>query len=550
MSTVPPWQLREEGPANLRHADGVFPPTVTLYLKPVSADLALVNRKMKDQGFGDEILCFVYFNVNVNKFSPTVMEAIDLFRTNVFYTMFSESDALEHFAEGEFTVWVNGGVLLGEASESPPPFVGFSSEFGVLTSTGFVDPSAFFRALSVYFPNTQGLNEFVTLFPPTWPILGGTGTAVTGATVNRLYPWPVLYEAKRRLTASEWYVVGIFQKTLYWKRLLVSTATSQAGPSFVFNIDDSFNRFQVEVVIEFYLSWPEPAVPGGPKPLPTHPAMNQEKVNLSSGWHLVVIDPFDHPHLGNPALPAPDYVLKSYVFTGQCVEAKVPPPPIGNVKTLHPDLYRGVLFLFKEGEVKAYYRWSTYTAHRWEDPSQTKPEDEPDVSSAVGNVHYDFQSHVAPTVKNINYGFWIYKPGDPEKKTDGRSYFPDPIPTALDKTGKTAVMVHIGYSVDVENPKNSYNGSGGCIVSPSFPRLRRLVAELYLADPAAPKMLRPFLKSTHASCKAMWARSVDEPTLGNYIASVYDPKVYDSNEWEGTITGGCWIVRPDEPTTR
>jgi hypothetical protein len=97
-------------------------------------------------------------------------------------------------------------------------------------------------------------------------------------------------------------------------------------------------------------------------------------------------------------------------------------------------------------------------------------------------------------------------------------------------------MIHIGYTRDTANPEKNYNGSGGCIASPSFPRLRRRIAEAYLANTQSPKDIRFFVNATHKMCVVRW-----------FAAKI---GLFDNALWNHTVTGDLWIVHPDEATTK
>jgi hypothetical protein len=299
-----------------------------------------------------------------------------------------------------------------------------------LTSAGFVDPIAFFRAVGSFLINPSEAHEFDSLITTQWPFLGQSASEIQASAETRLYPAPVLLEAKSRLALNgvDWGVIGILQKRLYWKRLLVSAGHSTSGPAFLFNISDLFNIFQLEAVIEFFLAWPEPESSTQPPP-PNLPSGANRRVNLQTGWHMAIIDPFDHEFLGRPPLPKPEYNVKPYQFEGNCVESTALSTLDGTKRILPPDLYRGVLFLVLNGAIKGYYRWSTYSAHKWEDPTTNEA---PFLSSVLGNCRYTFYSWTSSSLGVLNYGFRAFDPLLANERTGGRFYFQHPVKLDLD----------------------------------------------------------------------------------------------------------------------
>ncbi len=99
--------------------------------------------------------------------------------------------------------------------------------------------------------------------------------------------------------------IGGLQKTLYRERLLKRVGHAPSGstaPAFKFNSADWQNIFQLEALVEFYMNFNDPWLPGPPltegvnlpRP-PWHPPMLDNgyvTVDLRSGWHLVLVDSF------------------------------------------------------------------------------------------------------------------------------------------------------------------------------------------------------------------------------------------------------------------
>lgn len=526
LSTVPPWEMKEREVAYLHKVDSTLPGIVTVYLEPVSVALQAVNKILDKSGLGSELLCFVYQNADGQNFAKSLLPD----DTPLPYGL-TPASALELFAWGDLRLWVNQGSKFGQAAPRIPDRTQQFLLFGVLTSAGFVDPVVFFRAVALFLKETSEVEALAGLVTTRWPFLGNSSAEVLASAVGRLYPAPVLLEAKKRLALSgtDWGAIGILQKKLYWQRLLVSAGHATSGPAFLYNLSDIYNRFQLEAVAEFFLAWREPALGG--QPPADFPSGSSMRVDLRTGWHIVIIDPFDHQYLGPPALPKPDYSLSPYEFEGDCLEDNVPSVVVGTKRRLLPDQYRGVLFLVFNGEIRGYYRWTTYSAHKWENPEINHPDY---LSSVLGNVRYKFYSWTSSSLPVLNYGFRVYNPLLVNERTDGRFYFQQPVRD--DPDGKGEVMVHIGYTRDTLNPDKNYNGSGGCIASPSLPRMRRRMAEIYLANTQAPKDIRVFVNATHRQCVLLWTSALF--------------KLFDNDLWNHTIEGDFWIVHPDEPTTK
>jgi len=565
LSAVPPWERVESEVAPLRGPDHVLPDTITLYLEPnyLSAPQAgpslpiFFQQSLEQAGLGKRVRCYVYYNIDSSNgiFSAQVEGQLRVHAPFAKHNINSIADRREMFAKGHAAVWVNGGDILAQASAQSASVSGrFVAGFGVLTDTGLVDPVFFFEKMLAYLNDPSALSAFKSLFGTNWPFLAPqpvafpvpivTASDAVNAAQQRLFPAPALYEAKQRLslTDPQWRLVGNGQKALYWPRLLRSSGNSTTGAPFVFNTDDMGNPFQLEAVTQFFMTWPEP---GNSGPFPT----SQVQVDLQDGtWRLVFIDPFQHPTLGNPPLPKPDYFCKQHTAANstRCDSANPLPSPF------NADTYSAVLFLVHHGEVKAWYRWSTYTCHKWECRAYVHCEL---ASSVTGNQVYFLRSRTSTSKSEktrlyINYGF-ILSDTSGGWYVPGRYYFRPGIPlddgTAPYDTyaNKSGVMIHLGETVAIDDTHSntSYNGSGGCLVSPSFPKLRNKMIDLFWEDelnklPADRETGPLFLRNrTNSDCRKIRKGDI----------KMDDGTIYKMSNWDGKIEGRCYVIRPDEP---
>lgn len=577
LSAVPPWELLEDEVAPLVKANQVRPDALTLYLQPNSVFAPqsspslpfLFQNALEQAGLGKRVRCYVYYNLDPDAplFGAQVETQLAAHKPFKDHNINSAADRREMFAEGNGVVWVNGGDALAQASAQNASAAGrYLAGFGVLTDTGLVDPVFFFEKMLAYLHDPSKLNAFKNLFGTSWPFLAPSPTpvpAATAAAINaaqqRLYPAPALYEAKQRLSLTDlqWRVVGNAQKALYWTRLLKSSGNANAGPPFVFNTDDMCNPFQLEAVAEFFVEWGEPSGPPLNQPLPAA-LPSPPHVDLQDDtWNLVFIDPFHHPTLGNPTPPKPEYFCRQYNAPNspRCYTSNPLPSPF------NADTYDAVLFLVHHGEVKAWYRWTTYTSHQWEGLAVGNCKL---ASSVMGNQIYYFRS-ITATGKNsdgsinwarkkyINYAF-ILSDISVGWYVPGRYYFRPGTP--LDdgtaphdaEAKKSGVIIHLGETAasDSYHANTFYSGSGGCLVSPSFPKLRRTMIELFWEDelkkPPASRETGPlFLRGrSNKACRTV--------ITGETRTAQGTP--YDANDWNDKIKGRCYVIRPDEPSQR
>lgn len=568
LTAVPPGELVESEMAPLSEPGGTLPETISLYLEPNRAFAPqagpplpfLFQTTLEQANLGKLVKCYVYSDIDPNLFSAAIEKQIGLHAGLTKHGVTSPANRREMFASGQLGVWINGGDVIARSSDHNASAAGkYVAQFGVLTDIGLVDPIVFFETMAGYLHDPSKFSAFKNLFGTDWPFLAPappnlpvplvTAADAINSAQQRLYPAPALYEAKQRLslTDQQWGIVGNAQKALYWDQLLRSSGHSTTGTPFVFNVDDMGNPFQLEAVAEFFMAWPEPA--SGIAPPAPNPQQPPIQVNLQDGdWNLVLIDPFHHPTLGNPPLPKPDYHLGQHTAPNnvRCDSANPMPSPF------NADTYAAVLFLVHHGEIKEWYRWTTYTSHKWE--GQVKPTKkrpylhlECELSSSIrGNDVFHLRSATASKDRYyINYGFLLSTVLN-GTSVPARFYFRTTMPMD-DGTvpndaaaNKTSVMIHIGESAS-KRTWSAYNGSGGCLVSPNFPRLRNTMIELFWQDelkkPAASRDTRPLflrhLKHSQAS-----AIHIDDKGRAR------------DNNWNNKIRGLCYVIRPDEPTQK
>ena len=590
LSTVPPDELPPDWYGLATLPDGQSPAVVRLYLKPAGpARYGSLRDDLSAAHLGSAVLWFVYENVDAATLSSAVTDAVDTYVGFDSLTLHGKklttAQKREAFLEGQLSVWVAAGTVLGRAaaSETSGPV---RAEFGVRTDRGYVDPVAFFRATASQLESDTGdatnLAAFASLITSSWPVLGTVtdAGALMAAAATQLYPLPVLQEAGERLgqlaNADFWRLLADRQKTLYWAQLRVRAGFDLPGIPFTFSTDDMANPFQLEAVTEFFLTW---GTVGRPASLPTSPGT---VVDLLAGtWNLVFIDPFDHDLLGHPELPRPDYTTVFYSKTPTWCDDSAAPSPVpdpADPSTIHPlanDRYGAVLFVLHAGQVVGWYRWTTYTSHVWEISTGGSCNQ---ASSIQGNLRYAFRSRTSPIPgpdkdgnppkqekidgsHHRNYNFVLLdtdpvrnpprKGGWQPDQVPGRYYFRPGMPIDDGKVngdsdpGKGDVLIHNGNAVHNRNSVQDSTGSGGCLVSPEFYSMRAQVVSLYEAD----------YRASHQGKDDLDVLPVMNLNLGESQALhkgevTIDGTPYPDEHWDGKIAGAAYVIRPDEPAQK
>jgi hypothetical protein len=102
-------------------------------------------------------------------------------------------------------------------------------------------------------------------------------------------------------------------------------------------------------------------------------------------------------------------------------------------------------------------------------------------------------------------------------------------------------MVHVAYTNTATNPQD-YSGSAGCLVSPSFMRLRDQMLG-YL------RTSRSWNTRLEQLRGASLAKSAD---IFKADLKVFESKPGESiiNVWNRAFQGKLWLVRPDESTKK
>lgn len=564
LSAVPPWELTASDVAPLRLPNHTLPNTISLYLEPnrvpaPSVDFPIafgINKTLEEAGLGKAVRCYVYENVDPSLLSAPIQQQLNINANLARHNINGQVDRWEMFARGEVAIWINGGVPLAQASTHNASVAGsFMAEFSVLTTTGLINPIYFFELMHAHLNSPAHYSSFKSTIAPNWfpaapkpPnsfVQGVTVSAAVTSAQQRLYPAPALYEAKqtRSLTDAQWRAIGNGQKGLYWNRLRRSSGHTTTGNPFVFDVKDMANPFQLEAVAEFFIAWPEPETPGSvPGANPPQPAL----VDLQEGdWNLVFIDPFQHPTLGSPEPPKSDYFLAKHTPPNalRCDAANPLPSPF------NADRYDAVLFLVHQGEVKGWYRWATYTSHKWEAAHYGKCYL---ASSALGNQAYHFRSTTSSLkAKFINYAFllsdvldgslvpgrYYYRPGMP---SDDGTLAGDP------DANKSGVMIHQGVTADMAHQTRSYSGSGGCLVSPNFCPLRSDVIEIYMEE----ELKKPAATRDEELAFLSHRTHSEGVRIRTGALRMEDGTSYQASYWNNKIRGMCYLIRPDEPTQK
>jgi hypothetical protein len=278
------------------------------------------------------------------------------------------------------------------------------------------------------------------------------------------------------------------------------------------------NVFQLEALIEFYLAYPRPKQTG--VDVASGPSSPVDLTDPSTTWHFVFLEPF-LDLLQSPEMIGPEYSLNPVTINGV---------------VYGPDRLDAVLFLLYQGVPKRWHRWTTYTAHSSIGETATTNQ-----SSIVGNIPYAFKSRNASGTAAINYAFIVYDHINDARKEacPGRFYY-DPS-LADDPDGKTEVMVHVAYTNTETNPQD-YNGSAGCLVSPSFMRLRDQMIGFRSPQP-------PLKDKIDALLGASLAKSAEifKNDLTVFASSPADSII---SAWNQAFEGKLWLIRPDESTPK
>ena len=514
---------------------------------------------MAEEGLGGDVRWFVYENVDPTRLGAEVIAALNadpnLARLTVNGQPLTAAQRLEAFLEGQVQVTIAEGAEVGRASTGERQHRATCGACSACTpppGTSIRWPSTWPSPRSSPRRPRPTCRASPSLVGTDWPGLPGTSVVdVLAATRTQLYPYPVLSWARRKVdgVADLWHSVRDGQKALYWEQLRVRGGHSTTGHPFTYNTDEMGNPFQLEAVSELFLDWVVPAVagtsPGATVPVPP-------KVDLlEPGWTIVIVDPFDHPNLGTPALPRPDYTLAPYT----------PPQPVVPCEPsvtlpLQADRYRGALFLVRDGPGGGLAPLVDHLQPPLGGlPAPVGPQrvgaaaTTPRPCRATGSTS---SGRAPPTVAAINYAIQLW---DPEALSNyvnydwspGRYYFRAGSPMddgsfASDgEAGKKAVMLHYGYANDQHNQQFDYIGSAGCIVSPEYYKLRGRMVALQLASSSEENLdLEVLLGADKARSEGLHQ--------GHIL--VYRRPYAGWASWDNQLQGTAYVIRPDEPEQR
>jgi hypothetical protein len=210
------------------------------------------------------------------------------------------------------------------------------------------------------------------------------------------------------------------------------------------------------------------------------------------------------------------------------------------------DHYDGMMFVVQGGRVHGKARFSSYTSRNY-------PAGDGQLSSVRGNRRYHFRSYRSNGAFK-NYCFKVtdprtlttpgapMAPGEPapyDGVREGRYYFATmvnedrvnpPQTTPQDPgAGKTEIRIHHG------NMNSNWSGSAGCVVSPLFLDLRRMVIERFQSD--APLGPDAEVQKAADAVTMPQSQQLHAGTLSGGLTGT---------RWDDKIMGTLWVIRPDE----
>jgi len=574
LSTVPPHEVLGPEFITVGLENAERPTRARYYLEPDPLILQILGENLKNTRLGDSVKWFVYEFVDTHNSLASAIEG--KFSGEILRLHWNNSHDLspdyadEAFLLGQLKVDVKKEDIIGTAPLEADNM--YHIKFGVFTSNGYVDPVYFFNTLQSLVEGDEESDSSAlnTLVGTDWPFAakdGNVNTLISEAE-QKLYPNAVLQEARQRLIwvseDQQWREIANAQKAQYLERLYNRATGSEppflSVPPFQFNTEEMINPYQLEAIVEFFIFWKDPGVSDNPPLIEDFTAL--QDVNFSGGddiddIQLVLIDAFNDARLGSPTLPKPDWAIDPWEQEGNMCD------PYGPLSPYPKDEYNGVLFLLYKGQIKGWYRWNSYSSHRWEDDSQGSCNY---ASSIQGNLKYKFWSRTSPNSKTINHGLCAWYDGndseilamrpskdDPEKWVPAKFYSRGGTPA--DSDGKTEAIFHFGLTKhDLATDRavktdHQYNGSGGCIPAPSYYLFRWDLCHWYFQqNPSLDEEKRKLLEKikdakNHALAVKLWG-SAEKEALSDAWGS-------DDTKANGyTIHGTFWLIRPDEPTQK
>jgi len=237
-------------------------------------------------GHSSSITGFLYLNIDVHRMKSLLFnkEALnELFNHTVSLRLgsttlppaVSESDferRWQLFLEGKVDFPIRGGEEFGVAST---PLVTSTNPnahqmgFAVLTSDGTADPSRFYDWMRDFVVEETLIDDFRQLVPQNWPLIDPnlSTTELINLSSEEILPFAELNRIRnaKKLTCSQWRLIGNYQKALYRERLLKRVGlapVSSTAPYFEFNNYEWKSIFQIEAITEFYANFSDPRVEG------------------------------------------------------------------------------------------------------------------------------------------------------------------------------------------------------------------------------------------------------------------------------------------------
>ncbi len=257
-------------------AEAAAPTSLTLYLQPTTAKVnpewqALAQAITPRYGNFDAALSaasigyLVYRNVDVADAKAALCNRIKTRPARA--AAGCDDQAWDRFLAGDGQILVQAGERIGAAGPSYLPGIPANRRqvaVALRTHFGMVDLGSFYSTMAgtVGVQNPPAAQALATRLGVRVPVID-SARAVDTVGNDRLWHWSALVDYKRAktLSYSEWRRLGDLQKAKYRAQLLARVRPANAPPNtarFDFDVDDMFNIFQLEAVVEFYMNLTEP----------------------------------------------------------------------------------------------------------------------------------------------------------------------------------------------------------------------------------------------------------------------------------------------------
>lgn len=251
--------------------------TIDLFLEIDAA--ATLNSLYWTKLVSNGIICgFLYRDILTSSLETSLAELLDC---ATLPAAGSRQDIVNLLLRGDLGIQVTTGHTIGTASPAnvaTPLSNPHEFAFAVHNDAGAVDPAAFYDDMREFVDDAQSdIDDFITLTPKNWPLIpdnASLANAIVAASVT-VFPYSTLtrYRNASQLTNQQFRSLGEAQKYLYWQQLHYRFSTriaNSAQPPFEFNDDDAANIFQLEAVVEFFLNFTDPLLPGA---IPRKPSL-------------------------------------------------------------------------------------------------------------------------------------------------------------------------------------------------------------------------------------------------------------------------------------